>query len=347
MKKKILSTEALSTYCSSLAMLLGAGVQTEEAVAILCSDAQDDEVLAAAQQVQTQMTHSGSLAAAIGAVALFPPYMQQMVAAGELSGRTEPVLHRLADYYEDQTHMEQRLRSAVLYPTVLLLVMSMILLFMLCKVLPVFTAVYENLAGGITAGSYTYINLAYVLGWLAFGVTLLFGAGVLAAWMLWKNGRCHAGFTRLLSRWHISRAAAQQTALAQFTTALATYIASGTDTDTAAAKAQAVVMNAAVEKKIAACRQIMAQGKSFIQAAQAQKLYTPLHMRMLASGMASGKLEQALADLSRRQWESAQDTVRGLTDAVEPVLAALLTVSVGLLLVAVMLPLIGIMGSIG
>ena len=347
MKEKMVSNEALCTYCGSLSMLLGAGVQTEEAVRTLCEEAGSDEISAAAKQVQQGLAQSGSLAAAVETATAFPPYLRRMVAVGEGSGRTEQVLARLADYYEGQAAMDKRLRSALLYPTALLMVMSLILLFLLCSVLPVFTGVYENLAGGITAGSYRYMTLAYTLGWVAFGVTLAVGAGVPAAWLLWKSGRCRAGFTRFLARWHLTSGAAAQSAMAQFTTAFSTYVASGVDTDTAAAKAQAVVNNEAVQRQLDALLAQMAQGKSFVQAAQALRLYAPLQLRMLASGAAAGRLEQTLAELARSEWAGAEDKVKALTNSVEPALAALLTVSVGLLLVAVMLPLVGIMGSIG
>lgn len=347
MKEKTLSSEVLSAYCDSLAMLLSAGVSAEEAAGILCTEDSNEEVLASARLVHEGIAENGSLGAAVGGIASFPVYMRRMIAAGEESGRTEQVLTRLAEYYEAQAALEKRVRSAVLYPIVLLLVMSLILLFLVCRVLPVFTDVYRNLAGGITAASSVYITLAYALGWIAFGVTLVVGVAMMTAWFLWKSGRCHALFGRLFSHWFVTREAAAQNALAQFTSVLTTYVASGVDADTAADKARQIIENPIVSKQLETVCTQMSEGKSLLQAVQAAHLYPPLQTRLLASGIASGKLEQALTELSRRQWDNASSRLRALTDTVEPTLAAMLTISVGLLLTSVMLPLTGILGSIG
>ena len=78
-----------------------------------------------------------------------------------------------------------------------------------------------------------------------------------------------------------------------------------------------------------------------------QKVFEPLYGRMLISGARSGQADTVLARLSQLFTQDAQAAMDALIDSIEPILAAFLTLAVGVTLLAVMLPLIGILGSIG
>jgi type IV pilus assembly protein PilC len=90
-----------------------------------------------------------------------------------------------------------------------------------------------------------------------------------------------------------------------------------------------------------------AQAKSLAQAIFDNNVFEPIYARMLVVGTRSGSLETVLASLSDTFFDDSIVRLDGLIDSVEPTLAAFLTVGVGATLIAVMLPLIGIMGSIG
>ena len=78
-----------------------------------------------------------------------------------------------------------------------------------------------------------------------------------------------------------------------------------------------------------------------------QKLFEPLYARMLLSGERSGKTEQVLARLTSLFTQDADDELDRVVDMVEPAISAFLTVAVGITLLSVMLPLIGILGTVG
>lgn len=346
MSKKMMRNGTLSTYCLNLNMLISAGVGVEEASSVLCDDEKDEAVRELAVSVHEKVEETGSLAKAVEQSDIVPVYMQQMIAAGEESGRLEDVLMSLSNYYAQQEEMQNRIRSAVMYPTVMLLVMSGILLFMLLRVLPVFSEVYTNLTG-VTSTSLNYLSVAMVLGWIAFGVTFAIGACILVMFGLWNHGKCHKGILKMLSSMHLTKNAVESNATAQFTAAFATYVASGVDTDTAMDKSRTVVSNRFIREKLDRCTEEMSKGRSFIQTVKKEKIYSPLYTSLLVSGEETGSLDSALQSLSKKVSDTSKENIASLTDAIEPALASILTICIGVLLVAVMLPLIGIMGSIG
>ena len=176
--------------------------------------------------------------------------------------------------------------------------------------------------------------------------TVLVVLGVLA-------GRSAAGRQRLLRLFEkapLTRGPMRQMAVSRFTAALATFVAAGVDTDTAMEKAVAMVDHGNLKSQLEAVRMQMtdpAQAKSLAQAIFDNNVFEPIYARMLVVGTRSGSLETVLASLSDTFFDDSIVRLDGLIDSVEPTLAAFLTVGVGATLIAVMLPLIGIMGSIG
>ena len=91
----------------------------------------------------------------------------------------------------------------------------------------------------------------------------------------------------------------------------------------------------------------MAEGRSLVQVIYDNQVFEPLYARMLISGERAGSLDQVLERLSKVFTDDANAKMNAVVDGVEPALAGFLTVSVGVTLLAVMLPLIGILTSIG
>lgn len=179
-----LQSMAVSAFCENMAMLLAAGIGPEEGTALLSDTGVESEFHDAAKAVHDHLTaNGGTLADACAATGYFPGYACRMLAAGELTGRTEQVLRGLARYYADRARFNKQLRSAVAYPAVLLCLMAVILVVLLVQVLPVFSRVYAAMAGGTAAAGYRYLQVGYVVGGVALAVTAVIAA-VLAVTLL-------------------------------------------------------------------------------------------------------------------------------------------------------------------
>ena len=144
-------------------------------------------------------------------------------------------------YYETQDKLEKRLKSAVIYPAVLLFLMAGVLAVLVARVLPVFTGVYTGLAGSVAASSYAYITAANIIGWASLCLVIVLTALLLTGAAAARTQRGNGLFRTLFEKLPFTSAAARRLAEAQFTTALATFTASGMDTDTAMERASDMV----------------------------------------------------------------------------------------------------------
>ena len=350
MSEKLLESSAISAFCESVAIMLATGIQTDEAVSILGDSLESSHFKSVCNRVYRGLNSGKSLADAMAASKAFPRYAVDMARAGEQSGHTENVLRNLATYYNEEARMFTKIRQAIGYPAALLCVMTVILGFTVAVILPVFTSVYENIAGGMTAGSFASVHVSVVIGWVALGITLVCAIAAVAAAIMCRSGSGRIRFLRFLEIFPFTKQAMYQLAVSRFTSALATYISSGANTDVSMREAANTVEHKALRAKLErACAAMtnLDDPKSLATVIYEEKIFDAVYARMLMIGSVSGTIDDTLNELSDTFFDDAVSQIDAAIDNVEPALAAFLTVAVGATLIAVMLPLIGVMGSIG
>ena len=350
MAQKLLESSALSTFCGSLATMFSAGIQLDEATLMLAENRERSRFQTVCHQLYEQVVMGSNLANAMEKTGAFPRYAIDMVATGERSGHVEQVLRNLEVYYDEEDRLFTKLRNSVGYPAALLCIMSVILAFTVIIILPVFSDVYNNMAGSLAAGSFSSVSLSMTIGWVALIIMVICAviSLVLVAETSTMSGRQRV--MRLLERIPQTRRAMYQLALSRFTAALATLVSSGITDEEAMARAVATVDNKRLRSKLeraAASMSDLNNPRSLTQAISEFNVFDPLYARMLNVGMRSGNTDVTLSQLSSTFFDDAIMQIDRALDSIEPMLAAFLTVAVGATLIAVMLPLIGIMTSIG
>ena len=326
-----LTSADVSVFCEGMAMMLAAGIQVDEALSLLDIRRASARLSCVCEEAYRAVLSGCGLAEAMRRTGAVPRHAVDMVAVGERTGRLEQTLRRLTSYYDEESRVFAKVRTAVGYPAALLCVMAVIVAFTVWVVLPVFIRVYESMAGSLTAGSSAAIAASVVIGWVALIVTLLGAAATVAAVVASRTPRGNALLIKVLERLPFTRGAMEKLALSRFTLALSTYIASGVNDDVAMAESIKTIEHPQVRA----------------HAEEASRLFDALYARMIVIGARTGSVENVLAGLGETFFNEAADRVDRVIDSVEPLLAALLTIAVGTTLISVMLPLIGIMGSIG
>ena len=350
MAAKLLDSGALSALCGSVATMLSAGLQIDEAVHLLAENREESRFKTACIGMYRGLIAGESLSQAMEATGAFPGHVIDMVQTGEQSGRLESVLRTLEVYYGEEDRTFQKIRSSVAYPAALLCIMAIILAATVVVILPVFANVYESTSGSLTAASSSMALASIVIGWVAFVITV---ACAIVAIFLFAASRTQSGRERVLAifeRIPSTRQAMYELALSRFTSALATFFAAATTTETAMRQALETVRHGRLRARLEYALEAMEDlenPRSLPQAFTEADILDPLYAHMLTAGAHAGSVDDVLADLSVMLFDDSTAQLDRALDRIEPLLAALLTIAVGGTLISVMLPLIGIMGSIG
>lgn len=345
-----LPASEVAAFCEGLAAMLSAGIQVDEGLSLLAESAAGTPLAEVCEGLYPQVAAGVGLAGAMRGCGRFPKHAVLLAELGEHSGRTEATLRSLATYYGEESRVMAKVRAAVGYPAALLLVMSVVLAFTVAVILPVFIGVYEDMAGSLTAGSGAAVSASVAVGWVTLAVTVLVTAVALAAVVASRSVGGQAVIVRALARLPFTRGAMSQLALSRFMGALATGLAAGSNVDSAMEEALGTVDDAELRAKLEPALASMSdaeRGTGLAQAIAESGVLEPTYARMLSIGSRSGSVDLVLERMSGAFFDEAVEHVDGVIDAVEPVLAAFLTIAVGATLVSVMLPLIGMMGSVG
>ena len=341
--KRLISNDDIASLCLELALLLHAGVSTGDALSLLAEEGDRRGMLKAmAEQVDSGET----LSAALRESGAFPTYVCGLVEVGERTGRTEEALSALSRYYEDRVRLARRVRSALLYPAVMLALMLVVIGVLLVKVLPIFDDVYASLGGRLTGVAAGLLTLGR---WLEGAMPVLFAvlAAVAALVLLFTAvGPLRRG---ILSLWHRTRGdkgVSRKLNNARLAQALAMGMASGLPVDEAV-ELSANLMEGGAKKRCESCRKRLEGGESLGDALKKSGLLPALQSRLLELGQRSGAGDASMEKIARDLSEEGEAALDALVGRVEPALVLVCSVLVGLILLSVMLPLMHIMSAIG
>lgn len=348
MAVQILSEEQISVFCRSLAMMLRSGVTMQEAVELFVQDGDDASPLlhSTAQQMEKALGEGQSFAQTARDTGAFPEYALGVFSMAELSGRLDEVLDRLADYYDRQHTLNERLRSTLTYPVVLLLMMCGVLSVLVFSVLPMFVRVYNSLTGSLAASSYAYVLAASLIGRVSLVLAVAVSAVLLVLAVMLHTQKGREKLNGPMERSRFTRKAARQLAVSQMADTVSTMLASGAEEDSALEQCIRQTSHTGLRTALQACRSDMQQGTGMAQAFLRHKVLPPLYARMLQGGSESGSLPAAMESVALRMGQEAENALCRLIDDIEPVLIGFLTVSVGFTLLSVMLPLLGILSAV-
>lgn len=345
---EMLSYTEMGSFFENIGMMIRAGISVNEAVDLLREESEGENpgLVKTYEKMSEDMNTGASLEMAMKESGQFPEYAVDMIGASEYTGRLEDTLFHLADYYRTENSMKNTFISAVRYPIILLVMVIAVLAAMLAMVFPVFDGVYENLTGSIAASSYNYINISFAFCRVLMVVMVIIVAVLIIGVLMWRSGKT-APVKSALSRIGTFRELFSNLDLYRFTSCFDMFVAGGEMQDDALKKSMSIVKGDDLAAKLERCAEKMDAGLSFSQVACEEKLYDPINNRMLIPAERSGMLDQVMEKIKDNLKENNEKYVGRIAGTAEPLLTGFLMITIGLMLISLMVPLIGIMNSIG
>ena len=261
-----------------------------------------------------------------------------MVAAGERGGLLAEILARLATYLENTARLRKKVKSAMMYPTVVTIVAIGITIFLLVKVVPVFGDVYKGFGAKLPGPTQWLINFSntvreYLLYIIPAAIGIVYGW---LAYIKTKTGREFWDRTRI--KLPIFGVIAHKICLARFTRTLASLIRSGVPILEVLQIVSNTVGNVIMEKAVRVAAADIEKGESISVALGKHPVFPSMIIRMITAGEQTGKIEQMLERISNFLDEEIESTLNGLTSLIEPLLIVFLGVTVGGIAICMFLP---------
>ena len=264
----------------------------------------------------------------------------EMVRAGEIGGILDGVLLRVASQLEGDQELRRKVKSAMTYPTVVLVLAVLAASFMLIFIVPVFARMFEDLGGTLPLPTRIAMGLSDVL-------TSVFGIFIYAAliggvigFLRWKeteNGRKVWGRASLKIPFKIGDVI-QKVALARFARTLGTLSAAGVPILQAIEVTAASSGNWVMENALLKSRDAIREGLPIHKPLEGEPVFPPMVTRMIAVGDETGDLDGMLGKIAEFYESEVDATVKALTSIIEPIMIVVVGGIVGGIIVAMYLP---------
>lgn len=344
---KLLSNKELSMFCDQIAMILNAGISPMEGVTIMLEDALSTEGKEILSVILDHCNRGESFHSSVAASGVFPKYALDMIDIGEQSGKLEDVMHALAFHYNREENIAQGIKNAVTYPFLIVAMMLIVILVLIIKVLPIFNQVFMQLGSEMTGFSKGLLNLGTTISNYSLLFVILFLL-ILAAYIFFaKTKPGKAILASFCTKFFATRHFYEKIASGRFASGMALTMSAGLDTDASLEMVQRLVDNKAMAEKIEKCRELIKEGSSFAEALVTSDIFTSMYARMLTIGYKTGSIDKVLEKIADAYEDEVDNRINSIITVLEPTLVIILSVVVCMILLSVMLPLMGIMSSIG
>ena len=338
--------KSLVIFTRQFATMIDAGLPLVQGIDILASQNDDRVMQKILFQVKTDVETGSTLSGAMAKhVQVFDTLYTSLVAAGELGGILDTILDRLATYIESAQKLTARIKSAMMYPTVVAIVAVAAVVGLMVGVIPIFADMFKELGSELPGPTLLAMNISE---FIQTQYLLLLGIiiAIVAAYKIaMKSPTVRYGKDFVLLNMPIFGNLLKKTAVARFSQTLGTMISSGIPILQALDVVEKTAGNLVIEKAIVHVKDAISEGKSMAEPLLNSGVFPPMVVQMIAVGEQTGALDSMLGKIADFYNDEVEVAVDGLTTLIEPLMMVVLGGAVGFILIAMYLPIFKIAGA--
>lgn len=333
----------IEDFTRSLAIMLRGGVPLDRALRVIAEMAQKESMASVVEDLQRAVKGGKSFSQALSAhQALFGDFYINMVRAGEAGGQLAEVLVRIGEHLERFREMRDSAISALIYPSILVVVAFLSVFLLLGYVVPQFESLFQDMGEALPLPTAIIVALGNFVGawwWL------MLGAFALGVWSWRRYTATDAGRAwrdRKLLALPVIGALIRKFELTRFSRSMGTLLAGGVSIVQAVRIASQTVANSPLRAALEGVTPHIKKGGRMADALGETGLFTPLALNMLRLGEETGRLDTMLLELARvHDAEVQADIKRGLT-LIEPVLILTLGVIIASIIVSILMGILSV-----
>lgn len=336
---KRIKLDDLVIFSRQLSTMIDSGVPLVQSLGILGEQIENkilrEVVITLRQDIEAGTSFYDALAKH---PAIFSELFINMTKAGEASGTLNEVLDRLATYLEKTAALTRKIRSALVYPTILISMALLITAGLLLKVVPIFKEIFASFGGELPLPTQILIGASNLLSRYFLVLVGLLGAltFLFKKYINTKKGRYNFDAQKL--RTPVIGELFHKVALAKFSRTFATLVKSGVDILNALDIVGKTSGNKVIEEAVFECRKAVREGELISRQLSKSKAFPPMVCRMIGVGEQTGQLEKMLSKIADFYDEQVDAAVAGLTSMIEPIVIAFLGIVIGGIIISLFLP---------
>lgn len=332
-------------FCNQMAMILESGFSLNQGVTMVYEEMDDKNIKGVLQEVAKYLDEQVSFSEAIDLTKAFDDYMVNLVKVGETSGNLDDVMQSLSEYYARIDDITNKLKQALTYPIILIIMMVVVVGIIVFKVLPIFKDVLNGLGSDLSSYANSFMEFGQIFSLICFAVLLVLVIVIIAGYLYQRITHVNV-LSSVVQKSFLTRKLSRALNKAQITYALSLFISSGYDLQEAMKFVPKLVDDKQLRANLEKCNENLINGDSFVEVIKKYQIYQGMQLNMIQVGFKTGQVDIIMKQLSNSFQEEVSRAIDQFLNIIEPTIVTLLSLVVGIVLMSVMLPLISIMSSL-
>ncbi|TDQ45301.1 type II secretion system F family protein [Tepidicella xavieri] len=337
---KRIKPKDIAIFTRQLATMMKAGVPLLQAFDIVGRGNPNPSVTKLLNDIRTDVETGTSLSAAFRKHPMyFNALYCNLVEAGEAAGILEDLMDRLATYMEKTEALKSKVRSALMYPTAVIVVAFVVVAVIMIFVIPAFKEVFSSFGADLPAPTLAVIAMSeffVAYWWLIFGGL---GGGAYFFMQAWKrNEKVQRFMDRLLLRLPVFGPLVEKSVVARWTRTMSTMFAAGVPLVEALDSVGGAAGNSLFADATKKIQQEVSTGTSLTMAMTNARVFPSMVLQMCAIGEESGSIDHMLGKAADFYEQEVDDMVAGLSSLMEPIIIVILGTVIGGIVVSMYLP---------
>ena len=335
-------------FTRQFATMIDAGLPLVQCLEILSSQQENKVFKKALIEIRSAVEGGATFAAALKAQPkVFTSLYANMVEAGETGGILDTILNRLAQYMEKAMGLKKKVKSAMIYPSTIISVALVVVVFLLIFVIPTFKAMFEGFGATLPLPTVIILEASRLM-----QKYFLLGAGVIVAAIFalkawYKTTAGQIAIDGFVLKTPVFGLLIRKVAVAKFTRTLGTLISSGVAILDGLDITARTAGNKIVEMAVLRTRAAISEGKTIADPLRESGVFPPMVVQMISVGEQTGALDAMLGKIADFYDEEVDTAVANLTALLEPMLMVFLGIVIGGVVIAMYLPIFKLVTVVG
>jgi type IV pilus assembly protein PilC len=329
----------VAIFSRQFSTMINAGLPVLQCLSIIADQQTNATFKRVIGAIKDDIGSGGNLSDSMGKhPKIFNELYVNMIRSGELGGVLDTILERLSIYMEKAEALRRKIKSALMYPTIVVSVAVLVIVFLMIKVIPTFQSVFESFGHALPPLTQMVVNISNFMQkywYVVLGTPVVF---VMLFNVFKKTPRGAYLVDKMMLKLPVFGDLLKKAAVAKFSRTLGTLLKSGVPILEALETVAKTSGNKVVEEVINGARASIREGQGMTEPLKKGGVFPAMVLQMVAVGEETGKIDEMLMRAADFYEEEVDTAVEGLSAILEPIIIVFLGISIGTIVVAMFLP---------
>lgn len=335
---KKVKTKDISVFCRQFYTMINAGTNITTTLNILGQQLTNKRLRESIVVVEEDIRKGLTLSEAMKKQKVFPDLLVNMVESGEVSGKLDVIMNRMSEHYERENKLNNKIKSAMMYPIILIIFAIGIITMILALIMPMFVGMFQGSNVDLPPSTKLLLGISNVIKTKWYLIILLVFIIIFALKNYFNTQKGRSALDGIKLKVPFIKKFNKTIITSRFTRTLSIVLYSGVNLSQGLLVVSKVVGNKVVEERILYIREQVMKGIVLSELIRSTEFFPPMLGSMIKIGEESGSLDEILSRTADFYDEEMETAIQQFTAVLEPLMIMIVGSIIGFMIVAIVLP---------